>query len=230
VAEDYTYAPGAVGTGSSGDLTIMAEPMDGIFSCSVPWANVQAAPSGFVVGNCKSGTHLHRQMKSSKYDNTYWDGGYVYGNYAGCGWIEVSKSQLLTGGGQKLCDPNSIGYNLWQYANYTNDATSPKWPNCSDNQATTKCTDGTSVTSTGACSAYRNFRPWASGQAVTDPVGTYPIGKVFKWRYTTRYGATNFSNMQFVMVRDPSISPGQGNWMFINRNCLPSVLPGAQAV
>jgi hypothetical protein len=236
LAEDYTFAPGQIEyeepklKSKPGEITTQATPMGGIFRCAVPWASVQSAPSGFVIGNCKQNSELHRQMKSDQYDGTYWDGGWVTGNFAGCGWIRVDYSNLVPNStAYTLCNPNSIGYALSEFALWTNDGTTPKYPNCSDNSATTKCTDGTATTASVSCYAYRNFRPWLSGQQVTDPVAIYPAGKVFKWRYITRYTATNFGNSYFALVRDPALSPGQGNWMFVPTGCLSS-FPGAVQV
>ena len=232
IAEDYTYAPGALTPDNAAmmpDSAAGATAYGGTFECTVPFANVQAAPSGYVVGNCKSGVHLRRQAKSSMFDGTFWDGGYIFGNVAGCGWIQVSLDQQVSDTTGALCDPNSIGYRLNEYAVATNDNTTPK-SSCSDVPNATKCSDGTTVTSITACYAYRNFRPWASGQGVSDAYAILNSGKSLRWRYITKYGATNFGNSKFVMVRDPSLGAGQGNWYFVQRSCLPANLPGYKAV
>ena len=230
-AEVGTYAPNALKPvkPQPGDINSLSTQESGIFSCNVPYAVVQAKPSGFVTGSCTRGTHLHRDAKSGEYDTTYWDGGFVYGNYSGCGWIRIDQSDLAAAGGNDLCTWTSIGYNDNEIMIASNEGTQA--PNsCSRNATTGRCTDGTSaVVRAGGCKLWANFRPWTSGQGATDPIRDIPAsnGRV-KWRYVSKYTTADGSG-RYVMVRDDFSSQGQGNWGWMKESCLTS-MPGRMAV
>jgi hypothetical protein len=206
----------------------------GNFKCSVPFATVQAAPSGLAVGNCLSGVHLHRQDKSSQYNGTYWDGGFVYGNFNGCGWIQVSYSDQVADGTFQECPVGSIGYRTDEFAIATNEGTTNR-TDCRENATSHRCTDGTSVSVAYRCYAYANYRPWVAGQDPTDYVRYYDPPAVLKWRYIAKF-TSKTSGRQWVMVDDPTRSDppgGQGNWLFVARACLSPTtgsLPGQQPV
>lgn len=183
------------------------------FACNQPYSIVQAKPSGYVVGNCLSGTHLRRQDKSSPYSTSfpsaYWDGGWIFGNYNGCGWINSGFTNLAGSTTQSLCPVGSIGYNNSEYQTANNNGA------C----APSTCTDGTAVRLRVNCNAWGNFRPWAPGQMVTDFIRVVPAGTTLYWRYMTKYEYPAGSGEYMVMARDPSYSAGNGNWAFYHSPC-----------
>lgn len=169
------------------------------------WSTIQSFASGYATGNCYDNWHLHRTRKEVNPEYT-WDGGYFYGDYQGCGWIRSDRDVLL------------------QYITYTACAD----PNLSDasiayvidcHHGTPGCA-GTSVTSIGTCYEYANVRPWTATPAPTSGplLSRLPGYGGFKWRYVVDGG-------NYVMVQDTGVAAGAGNWVFVNRNCLPATLP-----
>jgi hypothetical protein len=71
--------------------------------------------------------------------------------------------------------------------------------------------DGASTTITMTCLEYAN----TGGR---EPVRTIPAGAQVLWRYVTSDG-------KWVLVRDPRVPDGSGNWIFVARSCLPGTLP-----
>jgi hypothetical protein len=226
-AEVGTYARGAIAptsSTSSGSVVPLATPQSGIFSCSVTWASVQAAPSGYVVGNCANGWQLRRTAKSDQFNGTWWDGGYITGNFQGCGWIQVEYSIYQSAGTTTGCAYGSVGYRLDEFARTSNDSGAN--PDC--NRQGGKCTDGTPVQVSwpNGCDIYANGRPWLSGQTASNVMAWLPQGTTVRWRYVTKYTG---SPDLMVMVRRLNVSPGQGNWGFMGRGCF-GTLPYETAV
>ena len=220
-------------------LSANAADINAIFSCSVPYAPVQSAPSGYVIGNCLEGVHLHRQDKRSAagFD---WDGGKIYGHFAECGWIRADYDTATSSVSSPACPSGSIGRNLSEFAQATNaDAVNgplsaqtdcniePKPPQTSP---TPKCTDGSSVLTVAACPLWGNVKPWLSGGAPIDlitnavhPNGIIPSGTRVKWRYKSRFAAAD--GKYYLMVQEPAVSAANGNWGFLAQDCLPDSLP-----
>lgn len=188
---------------SKGDMD-ESVPASGSFVCAnYPWVFIANVPGGYVIGNCAPGWHLHRTIKSDPVapDNVYFDGGYLFGDYNGCGWIRADRNSQVGTGSYTACA--SPSRNVVEFGSVFN---------CRPGE----CADGTAVTGTN-CQLYANYRPWSSTPAPTNPIGGLQSG-TFLWRYVTRDG-------RFVMVRDPDIATGSGNWGFVPRSCLPGVLP-----
>lgn len=203
-ADDFTSPPTPIVPYESGTD---ATQQSGSFVCT-SWTPVQATPSGYVIGNCANGWHLHRTWRSAEYLGHYWDGGYIYGDYNGCGWVDWAGDQLVADGSFTAC-ASSASHDLAEYSAGTNDA------NCAGG-----CTDGTSIANPRSCPEYANFRPWSSGQNPVNPIRT--IGATsgqLKWRYITRYSAANGTG-QYVMARDTVPASGAPNWVFVPRTCL----------
>lgn len=225
---------------ASGDITTMATPMGGKFRCSVPYAPVSAAPSGYIIGNCLNGVELHRQMKSDEYNtpvNQFWDGGKIFGSFNGCGWVGTNWSTKFAEGTFTNCNSSSIGYNLKEYAIASNDASLAQGLSCRAPESTAdKCTDGTPVAIQGICYAYANYRPWVSNQTPTNYVRYYAAPYTMRWRYIARFPQYNAPSTYWAMVRDPALSSqgGPGNWLFVPLGCLKpnsnGLLPGQQMV
>lgn len=217
--------------GGGGGTTTQATTAYGTFYCSVPYAAVQASPSGFVVGNCPQGTELRRRVKSALVDvgqgqYDYYEGGYIFGAFNGCGWVRTAQSNAYnTTDVWSNCDPNSIGYTQDEYMYKLPDG--QYW--------TDDCSDGAScagslVNNRQTCYTVANVRPWLSGQSVPAPIrfipqnatyGFLPDGRPaprLAWRYVTKYPTTD--GTYWVMARDRAYSTGQGNWVFVPFSCL----------
>lgn len=222
LADGYLVAPSeqltpseelSPGGKDDGMVSPDATRMNGTFDCSVPWATVANKPSGYAIGNCGYGIHLHRTLKSDPVDTGYYDGGEIFGNYAGCGWIGTGSSTAHnTTDVWGNCYPTAgqSDGSFWQFTD-----------GCS---GTSSCS-GTNRANPASCTAYGNFRPWRSGQNPTDYLRTIPANATYlgaprlNWRYVTKYSAANGSG-QYVMVRDRATAPGSGNWVFVRRSCM----------
>jgi hypothetical protein len=207
IALTVAMAVGAAGSAlaseaATGQFVCRAGPTIGSGDGQV-WSTIQSFASGYATGNCYDNWHLHRTRKEV---NAYtWDGGYFYGDYQGCGWIRSDRDVLL------------------QYIAYTPCAN----PNLSDaaiayvidcHHGTPNCA-GTGVTSIGTCNEYANVRPWTASPAPTSgPLRSRGPGYRFNWRYVV-------DGRNYVMVQDGAVGAGSGNWVFVNRSCLPSTLP-----
>jgi hypothetical protein len=199
-----TVFPAAAASG--GGVTPQSTPATGNFVCAnVPWVFVASAPGGYVIGNCAPGWHLHRTIKSAPVppEGTFFDGGYVYGDFNGCGWIRADRDSQVGSDSSTACA--SPGRSPGEFGSAFN---------CPPGT----CSDGTGVAGTN-CQLYANYRPWSDSPAPTNPIGGAQSG-TFLWRYVTRDG-------RYVMVRDPDIVSGSGNWGFVARSCLPGTLAAA---
>jgi hypothetical protein len=223
---------------SSGTQMTTASFVYKIRSCSTPYIPVASAPSGYVVGNCLNGVHLYPQTTSTV-DGILYYGGWIYGNYNGCGWTGGSLSATTTDA-SALCPSTSIGYNLSEFAVASNyNAKFASGNDCNKSAtAPNNCTDGSTTATIKACTVWANYRPWASGQGPTDaitnavmPAAQLASGSTVKWRYVAKYATSG--GISYVMIKlanSYGIQAGYGNWGFINRNCLPSTLPYYTAV
>lgn len=191
--------------GTTSTAGTMSTPANDNFVCDYyPWVFVAASPGGYVIGNCAPGWHLHRTIKSDPVapEGTYFDGGYIFGNFNGCGWVRADRDRQVGTGSYTACQ--SPSRNAYEFGSLFN--CPPGW-----------CSDGTYTTGSG-CQLYANYRPWSATPAPTDPIGGVQSG-AFYWRYVTLDG-------QYVMVRDPDIAAGYGNWAFVRRSCLASLPAG----
>jgi len=227
VADVDTAVPGGLGvvtaqTNSPALTGSVAQPDSftyAIRSCDTPFIAVQSGPSGYVIGNCTEGTHFYPQ-DTSTVDTFLYYGGYVFGDYGGCGWITGSTSATQTAGGA-MCPAGSIGYNLNEFALATNASAASAPGNDCDVNAQGNCTDGSMTSMVKSCTYWANFKPWLQGQEPTDPIlNPMPAGTSIKWRYVAKYPSS--SGISYVMVRvagSPGIPDGYGNWGFVNVNC-----------
>jgi hypothetical protein len=134
------------------------------------------------------------------------DGGFIYGNYQGCGWIGTGSESLVASGTYTACG-SSASHTLSEYSSQTNHY-----------HCVGGCTDGTPISVVGDCPEYANLRPWSNTSAPTDLLRTRHAGYgSLRWRYQTRYV---YGPYFYVMVRDAGISAGAGNWVFVPRPCL----------
>jgi hypothetical protein len=170
-------------------------------------------PSGYAIGNCLNGVHLDRTWKDFA-AGLYWDGGFVHGNYNGCGWIDSNYSNLLYGQTNTACG-SSASHGLSEFMYYENG-------HYIINDATK--TDGTPLDNIRDCTEYANYRPWSSNNAETDAIRTIPAHSFTNgqprlwWRYLTKYQST-LGTGYFYMVRDTAAPPGNGDWVFVAQSC-----------
>lgn len=213
-ADRYLTAKNAL-TPAGGVVGPDATAASGDFVCSVASATVANAPSGYAIGNCLTGWHLHRQLKSDLTPAGYYDGGKIYGDYAGCGWIGDTTDTMENNNAYNEC-PGSVGYNLGDFALYTD--------GCSGDNG---CA-GTPIDNAGGCYEYGNMHPWLSGQSAQDlysngyvaPHSTYNGAPRLAWRYVTKYATSDGWAQNFVMVRDRAHPTGTGNWVFVPFHCI----------
>jgi len=220
-----------------------------MYTCSDAYTLVQSAPDGYVVGNCKQGVNFRQQSYSPTSPpplslSDYWSGGWVYGNFNGCGWIRsenLDANQPVTVG---RCPTGSIGYQLNEFAMLTNgsalnaDCNLKSYGTPGTSTYGTKCTDGSTVDVVASCQLWANYRPWLPDQDPTDPIsgpqsgapdGRVVSGSKVKWRYVAKYPSAS-KNAYYVMVRVPTttsnpVTSGYGNWGFIDADCLALPLP-----
>ena len=183
------------GPSTDGDLSTESTSANGTFYCSVDYATVAAAPSGFAVGNCARNTEFRRIAKSGLVGTGtgqgYYDGGYILGAFSGCGWIRTDQSNAYNTTTQwNHRDPNSIGYTKDEFMYKFADG-SYYYDGCAD---TDDC-KGTPINNRQTCYTAANVRPWLSGQSVPAAIRYIPANAThlgaprFAWRYVAKYGA-----------------------------------------
>ncbi len=197
--------------------SLEAEPLvnsehDGVYHCGDPYSTIANVAGGLAIGNCPS----NEEFDVEDYGYGGEKSGYFYGGYfanlGACAWAKVSEVLNKEKSGNTGHCSGGIGYEYGTFYKEINSNTVP---------------DGFYVVNRVACEEYANVRPWGNDTAVgpirsvpayTEKPGTgYPA---LKWRYVTNNG-------KYVMVRDARISGGEGNWVFVERSCLPATLPGA---
>lgn len=218
---------------SSGSVqATSSEPADGTLFCSVRYATVSAKPSGFAIGNCPYGTHVHRQKKSTTQTGTY-DGGMIFGRFAACGWIRNDQRNGFNFADHWAdCVYDSIGYNDDEFIFQTSPGT--YWyDGCRVAKAGDPECKGTQIVNRAVCVELANVRPWAGGYTWTvddiikEPNGAYrmlPANATyggtarFAWRYVTKYPTTDGN--YWVMGRDRAAQEGDATWVFVPLACL----------
>lgn len=197
---------------------------NGTFYCSVPYATIANAPSGFAIGNCAQNTEFRRIAKSDLVgtgtSQGYYDGGYILGAFSGCGWIRTDQTTAYnTTQPWSNCNPSSIGYTKDEFMyKFSNGAF--YYDGCYD---TDDC-KGTPINNRQTCYTVANVRPWLSGQAVPSPIRFIPANAThlgaprFAWRYVTKHPTTD--GTYWVMGRDRAYATGSGNWVFVPLSCL----------
>lgn len=204
-------------TRPAGGGQVKSAPANYDFTCTTPWAPIANQPSGYAIGNCLSGVHQHSQSVSDPVDGTAYLGGYFYGNFNGCGWINVIFLSLVKSQTYNQCPAGSIGHSPSEFMSYSD--------GCS---GTSDCA-GTPIPNSGYCAEYANVRPWLSGQAALDPLPAsrivppnawYNGAPQLAWRYVTKYATTEGWG-KWVMVRDRAhTASGDGTWVFVPKICI----------
>ena len=195
------------------------------YECTAKYSDVQSGAFTWVIGNCPKGSTLEavvRRAHTESEPENYSLGGWVTGTFQGCGWIENDKFKPKAKKIKPTTTCSEISSGKYEVAESSFMA-----------KHNAGAGDGYFVVNKTACPEYANYRPWSTNNleqeqlrtepayARQEPGSSYPA---LKWRYTTKYNSTDATG-QYVMVRDVTLSAGEGNWVFVPRSCLPSTLP-----
>lgn len=204
----------------SGGFTTFGD-ATGAFRCSPTWNYIAAEANSFVSGNCygASSGSWYMQRTKKEFDpvhGIYWDGGYVDGNYDGCGWMrQQDTTELNTNPNSACASPDR------PYCDYIYCVNGVPWTFGGTN-------DGQPTNVKQTCWEYANYRPWSSNNQPLNALVRYVQpnetwqGTWRLWaRYITKYpwyypgGAT-----YFVMAHDTRMDgTGLGNWVFVPLSC-----------
>ncbi len=224
--------PGAGGTQPQAPAPLISE-----FTCNNTWDPIANEPNKYIIGECGgpgqgSPWHLRRQEQFgpttlSDGSTTYFDGGYIFGDFNHCGWINYDQDTLAPGSPTPLCSPNP-STNLRDFAEVANCAPGA-------------CGDGTPTYNSSSCLEVANVSPWNTTLTPTGYIRTAPAGDTYtspsgvttsnlRWRYVVgnggAYRADAYGNY-WVEVRDQKYTQGNGNWVFVPLSCLANPLaPG----
>ncbi len=188
---------------SMGDVTTAATPDRLVCSTTGGYGYIRNAPNELALGSCMNGWEFLRQRCNDA--TCYYSFGYAAGNFQGCGWIASGNSYFTSDADHGNCIRGSIGWN--EFARVVN---------C----APEACNDGWPTQLTRTCGMYANARPWTTTGGANH-IRNRDAGYWVHWRYISRDNG-------YAMVRDPNVPDGQGNWVFVQRDCLKSEaeLPG----
>lgn len=201
----------------AGTVSPMSTPQSGVVQCTGSYSStVSNVPSGYAIGNCLNGVHLDRTVKSDLVSSPpgYFDGGFIHGNYNGCGWVGTDWDAMLYDQTNNPCS-DSASHGQAEFMYYENGHYI-----INDESAS----DGTPLQTTRDCTEYANFRPWSATPAESDAIRTVPAGDTvngqwrLRWRWLTARRST-LTNAYFYMVRDTAAPPGNGNWVFVSQAC-----------
>jgi hypothetical protein len=194
-----------------------AEPLvnsehDGVYHCSDAYSTIANVAGGLAIGNCPR----NEELDVEDYGNGGEESGYFYGGYFAnlgvCAWVKISEALKEKGGNLGHCS-GGIGYEYGTFYSQINSGS---------------VHDGYYVNNRVACEEYANVYPWGADSAA-GPIRSVPPYTpsheeqgypALKWRYVTNNG-------KYVMVRDATVGGGEGNWVFVERSCLPASLPSA---
>jgi hypothetical protein len=177
---------------------------------------ISYAPNSYVIGNVYPGWTdvLHGASVFGKGpgnpDGSTYQCGYLYGeSFDHCGWIgrgAVSGTADSSACGTDCPGGSDQSLFVSTYTNGTNVTPggdgSPEnthmhysWPGCTDKNG------------------YANVSPWLVPAKPDNSLGPVPDGKYLQWRYVTK-------DNQWVLVLDPSPTPGQTNWYYVSLSCI----------
>ncbi|MGA9285447.1 MAG: hypothetical protein WBV85_08390 [Solirubrobacteraceae bacterium] len=201
------------------------------YECTAKYSNLQNGAFDWVIGNCPKGSILEavvRRLHNDKEpEGDYSLGGWIGGNFQGCGWIEEDLFKPKAAKSKPITACAEVAEGKYEVA------TSKFLGKYNGEKEQVHTTDGYYVVNSVPCPEYANYRPWSTGNVEAEPIRTAPAYAVLgpgektpalKWRYTTKYNSTDGTG-QYVMVRDARIADGEGNWVFVPRSCLPATLP-----
>jgi len=210
-------APGPAPKSGLGLPGLGAEPLvnsehDGVYHCSDAYSTIANVAGGLAIGNCPK----NEEFDVEDYGYGGEKPGYFYGGYfanvGACAWAKISEALKEKSGNLGHCS-GGIGYEYGTFYSQINSGSAE---------------DGFYVTNRVACEEYANAYPWGADTAA-GPIRNVPAYTeshetagfpALKWRYVTNNG-------KYVMVRDTTVGGGAGNWVFVERSCLPATLPTA---
>lgn len=175
----------------------------------VSWATIRNAPGDLTIGNAAAGWSLDATR-----DTDSWRFGYVYNSFSGCGWLFVTNL-TNTGTGNVYCS-TAPGSSI------SRSTIAVTWNGQTNCQPDGSC-DGSGVRLTCQnATGFANARPWLSQQAGGNAVSTIANNQLVYWRYKT-------PDLKWVLVRNGSVSSGNGNWQFVLRSCF-GALPNERSI
>ena len=174
----------------------------------LPWATIRSAPSSFAIGHAADGWEFDTTYRDSP--RRWYYGQLSGGGFSKCAWIEsanLDNDAVTTPAG---CASTATTFLPSTFSSFVN---------C-DGTVVPHCTDGTLMTTVASSGCtdtnlYANVLPWRSMTSAQDPSGTFTPGitQVY-WRYRTK-------DDHWIMGRIKGRPAEQGEWMFIQRGCLP---------
>lgn len=211
-------APSTPGSSKPGNATTNATPFPYRFQCNWPWATINSQPASWAIGNCAN-TELIDATTYLVNQNITWIGGYLGGNYNGCGFISASFSAYVGSNP----NPNACAFGT---ASRAEDEFIFR-DGAGNQYIWGSATDGQRHNNASACAFYANFRPWSSSANPNTAIRTIPANAInpadglsrIAIRYMTKNAAANGSGY-YVMARDRAAEAGWGNWGFIPASCL----------
>lgn len=210
-------APANPITQTIGQLTALSGYHD-TFKCTDLWEYVAAKKNSYVTGNCHADWKLARTTRDSEPNagpgQGYWDGGYVNGDFDGCGWMRQQDTMFYSDDDTTSCQSPDREHCEYMYC----DASHP------DGYIYGSGTDGKSMTLQIPCDEVANYRPWSptapapvtAGAANGITLRSQPQGYSVKVRYLARLP---WKGYYFVMAHDEGIASGQGRWVFMPAAC-----------
>lgn len=163
-------------------------------------ASIRNGPAEFVIGSAANGWTFDADYTGGN----PWYYGYLYGNYNGCGWMLNNNLENTGDAGNDYCSSSGTVFPPTSFQSLVNSQPS---------------NDGYPVNTICSTDVYGNVNPMGT-TSPSDFLRTLPDNYQVLWRYVTLDG-------NWVMMRDPNVADGDGNWAFISRSCLPDPLPAA---
>ena len=187
------------------------EDATGTFRCAGPdgpATTIRNTPSGFVIGNCLNGTTLKRAKKSEA-AGFWWDGGYIFGNFEGYGWVRSD--------GDTQVDGSANGYT----GASTSISDIASLVSCPYGES---CGDGAAVTLRGSCPTYAN-------KGGHDQLGGLGAGTALHWRYRTLDGAWAMVRVDGVKCSHAGTGENHAlGWRFVPSSCIDYPAPSGRCV
>jgi hypothetical protein len=159
------------------------------------WSTVRNRASGYQIGLAADGWTLDSVVRN---DGNTWRGGWVFGNYQGCGWILNNNIDSKTGTPSNQCPQADVFY--------------PDQGGFARSFNCTNCNGGHAVLLSAPANRWTNVQPWLNptgGPYIN--LGSRPAGYCVEWRYVTRDG-------RWVMAKDRSVADIDGSWAFMERS------------
>lgn len=186
-----------------------SQPANGTYRCGPGWSPISAGANTYIVGNCASGTILHRTWTWDNIQNGPYTGGQIYGSFNGCGAVQTKNLGIRENSLTWTACSSSARRDPSTFLSYV-DCRSDQPGNCTWDTTLSGDTE-TQVLSN--CPSYANVRPFSSTPTPVDQVQSIWPGKRVYWRYITRDG-------NWVMAHDFDHGLGEPSYIFVARGCV----------